>query len=87
MAGGDHEKMVDEAKRKLFTIDGAVALASFFVLVVGLFVGSMVGRVVCGFFSWGSLDTCSTGSGVRGVVLLPNAFTLRKRTHNSPKVI
>jgi diguanylate cyclase (GGDEF)-like protein len=48
MADGGTKKMVNDLRRRLFTIDGAITLAALLVLVVGLFVGSMVGRVICG---------------------------------------
>ncbi len=48
MADGGTKRMVSDLKRRIFTIDGAIVLSALLVLVVGFFVGSMVGRVICG---------------------------------------
>jgi len=48
MTDGGVKKMVDIVKRRLFTINGMVALFAGLLLIIGLLFGSMVGRVISG---------------------------------------
>lgn len=48
MAGGGSKAIAEALGKKLFTVNGAIALVLVLVLVIGFFVGSAVGRVICG---------------------------------------
>jgi diguanylate cyclase (GGDEF)-like protein len=48
MTDGSTKAMVRALLTKVLTLNGTIALAGFLALIIGLFIGSPVGRIVCG---------------------------------------
>ena len=48
MTDGGTKAMVETIRRKIFTLNGTIAVVGMLALIIGLFVGSPVGRIICG---------------------------------------
>lgn len=54
MTDGGTKAIVKVVRRKLLTVNGIVALVGILALIIGLFLGSPVGRIICGIILLGA---------------------------------
>ena len=47
MTDGRTKAVVEGLRERLFTVNGIIALAVLLVLIIGFFLGSPVGRIIC----------------------------------------